>query len=96
MKKNWSKNLLYFQIIKTGNQNDPSLSSLSSLSSMSQIPQISQSNEGGITFQNGLGGSFTIEPAYDRKCKDENTVDIEVCAKFSIGDENQGDYLILA
>ena len=44
---------------------------------------------GGLTFQsNGLGVS--IEPAFDIKCKEENTVDIEVCGKFSIGDENQG------
>ena len=42
---------------------------------------------GGLTFQsNGV----SIEPGSDNKCKEENTEDIEVCAKFSIGDENQG------
>lgn len=30
------------------------------------------------------------EPPYDSKCREENSVDAEICGKFSIGDENQG------
>lgn len=76
--------LIYKKIYKIGNNDASSLSSLSSFQS-----SIQSSSNGGITFNN-LGNSFTIEPAYDIKCKEENTVDIEVCGKFSIGDENQG------
>ena len=64
-------------------------SALQSSLSSSMSSQMQQTVGGGLSFQsNGLGVS--IEPAFDIKCKEENTVDIEVCAKFSIGDENQG------